>query len=175
MDIHVPAGTEAPQNEDVFSVVIQVGSNTPSLTTNIKLVHYERISTYASYDDCRDEGVDGDLCVCSSTPTLRDWFIKHPPVHFGYKSTVTNLNSNLHIYERRTSYGLVLEASNDSSDQTYEVLIRTISEVNVGHSNSYPLTLKIKPGNIIFIDIFYQLNPKHQWDYKYNVEIRQVK
>ncbi|XP_072040667.1 uncharacterized protein [Amphiura filiformis] len=173
MDIHIPAGTGAPQSEDVFSVTIQVGSNIPALSTNIKLVHHERISTYAVYDDCRDVGVDGDLCVCSATPTLQSWHID-PPTIFGYISTVINLTRYLYIYERRTPHGLNLETSCDSADKTFEVVMRITSKVNVGYSKKYPLTFKVKHGTIFFIDVFYQLNPKLNWDVKYDVDFKQL-
>ncbi|XP_072043228.1 uncharacterized protein [Amphiura filiformis] len=86
LDVHLAAGSGAPQSEDKFFVVIQVNSKSPSEGQEdsdedgsaIHLIHYERVSTYGIYDECRDEGVEGKLCICSlsnRSPPTRQWHL----------------------------------------------------------------------------------------------------
>ena len=168
MDIHIPAGSVTQQTEDVFGVVIQVRTNAPGLSS-IKLVHYERTSAYAPYAQCRDTGVDGDLCVCSSSDSskrTRNWHL-HPPIVFSFETKVVSLNTDLYMYERRTLYGLILETSCDSLNTVYKLQIIIGYQENVVFSKVYPLKLIVRPGNMLFVDSFYQRDPKMRWNFQY--------
>ncbi|XP_072035892.1 uncharacterized protein [Amphiura filiformis] len=177
MEIYLPAGSNAPQTEDSFYVIVQVTSN--STETSIELVYHLRTSSHGVYDECRDNGVDRKLCICSpsnrSTLT-RQWHLQAPKV-FGTATTVVSLNRHLFIYERRTSDGIVLEASCDDHQHitsTYKVLLLTNNKTNVVSSKDLPLTVIVKSGMKVFLDVFYQLDSSKKWELEYEVSYRQL-
>ncbi|XP_072044600.1 uncharacterized protein [Amphiura filiformis] len=177
MLIHLPTGSNVPQMEDLFNVIVQVASNSSS-GPSIKLIHYLRTSSHGSYDECRDDGVDPTLCVCSpsnQSTTMRQWH-RHPQIVFGTATTVVSLNKHLFIYERRTSDGIVLEASCDDeiNRSTYKLVILAEHKVNVVSSKSSPLVVTVRSGMMVFIDVFYPLDSSKKWDLEYEVSYTQL-
>ena len=178
MNIHVLSGSNAPRTEDVFSVVIHVTQNTTDDIV-IELVHYERISSYAVYDKCKDKGVDGDLCVCALGDSSRNNAIINknwhevPQIVFGFITTVVGLNECLFIYERRTSYGLVLEASCDCFNKDFEVFLQIVKQSNVVSSKTLPKFINVQSGMMVFVCSFHQLSPLQSWNLDYDVKFKE--
>ncbi|XP_072044599.1 uncharacterized protein [Amphiura filiformis] len=176
MDLHLPAKSGASAAEDTFSVVVQVTSNSQDVPS-LELVHYERTSVCAVYDECRDEGVEGRLCICSSsnrtTPTMQ-WHLQ-PPIVFGTATTVVSLNEHLFIYERRSPYGIILEASCNQPNGAFQIALRTVNTLNIVSSATlHQLTIIIKYQRMYFLNAFYQLDPFQKWSLGYDVQFRQI-
>ncbi len=183
MDVYIPAGIHASQNEDIFHVIVEVNSNQYS-RPSIELSYHLRTSSYGIYDECRDRGrgdlgVEGKLCICSlphsSTPS-RQWHLD-PPKVFGKVTAVVSLNELLFIYERRAKHGIVLEASCDIYENTkhaFEVVVFVKHKKNVVSSKDFPLKIVIKSGMMLFLDVFYQLDVSKIWDLEYEVSYMQI-
>ncbi|XP_072016637.1 uncharacterized protein [Amphiura filiformis] len=176
MDLHLPAKSHAPEPDDVFSVVVEVTSNSQD-GPSLELVHYERSSVYAVYDKCRDEGVDAKLCICSlpnkSTPT-RQWHLQ-PEAVFGAVTTIVTLNKHVFIYERRSPSGVILEASCDQPNGAFEIALFIVNTLNVVSSDtSHQHTIIIKYKRIVFLNAFYQLDPLQKWSLEYDVQCKQI-
>ena len=182
MNIHVAAGTNAPQSEDVFGVVIHVFKGKMNATL-MDLVHYERISTYAVYDKCRDAGVDGDICICSLTDQetgdnqrrIVQYWHKTPQTAFNHPATVVSLNECVFLYERRTHYGLVVETSCDcSNNKTFVLKLVINNQINVVHSSLPPVVTNLRAGMMVFVAAFYQRDHQRAWVLDYDVEFQEV-
>ncbi|XP_072020713.1 uncharacterized protein [Amphiura filiformis] len=176
MNLHLPGKLPTPEKDEIFFVAVQVTSSSqdgPSLV----LAHYERTSIYGVYDECRDEGVEGRVCICSPSnrsTTTRQWHLQ-PPVVFGTLTTVVSLNQHVFIYERRSPYGVILEASCDQPNGAYEIVLLILNTLNVVSSDtSHQHTTMIKYQRIYFLNAFYQLDPLHKWSLEYDVQFRQI-
>ncbi|XP_072036724.1 uncharacterized protein [Amphiura filiformis] len=163
MNIHIPPGTNAPQSTDEFRVVIRQSPHT-SKKTLMKLTYYQRISTFAVYDKCKDPGVDGKFCVCSlsektdETQSTKYWH-QIPHTVFDHPTTVVSLNECLFIYERRTHFGLVIEASCDCRNKNFQIKVEIVDQVNVVYSNLPPIMTNIRSGMMSFVAAFHQHDP----------------
>ncbi|XP_072020665.1 uncharacterized protein [Amphiura filiformis] len=176
MNLHLPGKLPTPEKDEIFFVSVQVTSNSqdgPSLV----LAHYERTSIYGVYDECCDEGVEGRLCICSPSnrsTTTRQWHLQ-PPVVFGTITTVVSLNQHVFIYERRSPYGVILEASCDQPNGAYEIVLLILNTLNiVSSATSHQQTTIIKYQRIFFLNAFYQLDPLQKWSLEYDVQFRQI-
>ncbi|XP_072045119.1 uncharacterized protein [Amphiura filiformis] len=180
MNIHISPGTNAPQSSDEFRVVIHESSPTSDIKkkTLMTLTHYQRISTFAVYDKCKDPIIDGTLCVCSlsektdETQMTKYWH-QIPHIVFDHPSTVLSLNDCLFLYERRTHFGLVLEASCDCRNKTFQLKVAIVDQVNVVYSQLPPITTDIRSGMMSFVAAFHQHDPMQSWILDYDVQFKE--
>ena len=176
MLIHLPSGSHAPQTEDLLDVRVRVTTNSSTdAPSAIELIQYLRVSSYGVYDECRDDGIDRDLCVCSpSHPSTRQWHQRHPVV-FGTPTVILSLNSHVFIYERRSSDGIIIEAScDDNVTSSYKLKLSTHTKLNVVSSKQSPLMVVIQSGMKVFLDVFYSLDSSKEWELKYEVSFMQL-
>ncbi|XP_072043334.1 uncharacterized protein [Amphiura filiformis] len=174
LDIHVPAGKNASQDEDVFSVSVRI-SDTHKMILN----HYKRISRYGPYEACADEGVDINLCICSLIrPIIRPDYMAIPPWHSGlpdvfqHNSTTKALDNSscLYIFERRTPSGMTLEASSKCSKTSYFLEVHAGTLENISTSVPLPYRVMVNPGDMMFLLVFIQNNHKAGWNVEYTVK-----
>ncbi len=157
-------------------MVVQVDSNPSPKDGAIQLIHYERVSTYGVYEDCRDEGISPKLCVCSPSSnrsSTNEQLHQQPMIVFGIQTTQLTLGEHVFLYERRTQYGIILEAFCDQFNRAYEIAIHIVSKVNVATSQGLPAVTNIKCGRIYFLIAFYQIIESQKWSLEYNVQFRQ--
>ncbi|XP_072022774.1 uncharacterized protein [Amphiura filiformis] len=160
LDIHVPGGKNASQDEDSFSVTVLI-----SKTHKMSLLNYQRISRYGPYEACADEGVDIKLCICSLIrPISRPDYMSIPSWHLGlpdvfqHNSTTKALHNSscLYIFERRTQSGMTLEASSECSKRPYFLEVDAGTLDNISTSVPLPYRVKVNPGDMVFLLVFIQ-------------------
>ena len=180
LDIHVPAGKNASQEDDVFFVTVHtILSHTHY---RLHLVNYDRISSYGQYQVCADDGVDIKLCVCSLIRPIRrpeynipSWHLTYTVV-FGNPRKIQKLNNScLYIYERRMdSSGIILEASSDCRNSTYMLEINPDVILNIVSSSPLPHRVKLCPGDMTFLLVFQQKNTLLRWTVKYTTNYEEI-
>ncbi len=177
MDIHVPAGKNSSQDEDVFFVIIQTFTSAPHL---MKLISYERMSSYSQYRTCKDDNVNVKLCVCSlirpiSRPDYKaipSWHLNYPSI-FGHTSTTQNVNNCLYIYERRTKSGITLEASLECPKNYFVLEVDADVLTNVHTSLPLPSRVRVNPGDMVFLMVFMHNKPILEWNVEYTIKYEQ--
>ncbi|XP_072040663.1 uncharacterized protein [Amphiura filiformis] len=162
-DVHVMGGAE--QDEDTFALVFEMPTSTPTNNSNlVKLVHYGRITRYAVYDKCRDKGVSGPVCVCSLKTQIRKpnshgtpkWHLKYMKV-LGHTTTLAGSSNCIYVYERRTTAGLVLEASSDCLKWKFAVTVQVQESLNIVTSKPVSdISVNLDPGMMVFLVAFVQ-------------------
>ncbi|XP_030836477.1 uncharacterized protein LOC115922218 [Strongylocentrotus purpuratus] len=179
LDLHIKAGENASQTEEIFFVTLMASTNTQP-REQLRLISYDRLTAYSQYGACADKGVATKLCVCSlarldaaakkateygSTPK---W---HEISSFfsAYTSTVKEVTSCLYLYERRTPNGVVLEASCECSDRLYLVEINAKSQ-NIIVSKELPVSIVLKPGMRTFLVAFVQSIRRKTWSLEYSMQ-----
>ncbi len=182
-DVHVLGGEGAEQDEDAFALVFDLPvSTTPNRSSVIKLVHYERITTYAVYDKCRDKGVAAQICVCSlkqpvAKPDLNDppnWHLNSIDV-LGHVTTLVGSSDCVYLHERRTLAGLVLEVSSNCIKLKFAVSVTVLKRHNVVSSRSFSsISANLDPGMMVFVVAFIQCNPIENWHLEYDIKFSQL-
>ena len=180
LDLHIPAGTNATQDEDVFFVIVQ-SDVTFTRSNNMKLISYARISSYSQYGKCVDTDVNVKLCVCSLRPPITKpdyaqipaWHLDYPKV-FGVESTIKNVKNCLFVFERRTNAGIILEASLECPKYYFTLEVSVRSAVNVHTSHGLPVRTRVNPGEMTFIVVFMQKTPNLEWTVDYGIKYQQM-
>ncbi|XP_072171542.1 uncharacterized protein [Diadema setosum] len=178
LDLYTKAGRNATQQEEIFFVTMMMSLSKSSSTSGLRLMSYERLTAYSQYGKCADSGVATKLCVCS----LATSHVARESVEYGATPIWHNISSFyatresvlkavtkcLHVYERRTQNGVVLEASCECRDKLYLVEVSAKS-VNVIPSRDLPVKEVLKPGMRTFLIAFMQKVSKSPWSLEYSL------
>ena len=161
MDITVPAGDAAPQQEDVFHVEIQTKQSSSKDSLDMKFVHYERLSRFGVYSVCADKGANQKLCICSkqrnSTSTSRDKLkdlVEHNSKHFGTSEVQFSRHDNGCLILIKRVHGKddshAYEVANICTDKSYNVVLKISDVSNMKLSRDGPIKITVFPGSIVF-------------------------
>nr|XP_006819452.1 PREDICTED: uncharacterized protein LOC100371272 [Saccoglossus kowalevskii] len=172
MDLYIPAGENSGNTEDVFFVTVETVMNQHH---RMKLLSYERVSSYSQYDNCADDGVSTKLCICSLKQPRQPVKLNQspawdrmPPV-LSTENAVKNIHNNcVYLIERQNKAGSVLEMANVCKENKYNVTIN-IDYAHMIASHDLPIQSDLLPGQCKFIVALVQTKTHHNWEYSYHV------
>lgn len=193
MDIKVQS-SNILQQEELFTVNVESNEKADTRhSLEMKLATFERISMYGPYEECADDNIELQLCICnkknSPLPTTRSTVftrLKSPLTksHYIYEivrksSNVSQLNRCLLLIyrsfqetkSRDKSVKLkVYELTNICRDKNVTVHVGAVEAKDVVSSIKLPKTVKLEPRSIYFVTVIKA--EKNQLQTKLNLHVR---